>query len=992
MAIFGFNKAKVLASAEKFVQQGKLQNAITEYEKVVKEDPKDLTVLNTIGDLYSRVGNAEQAVHYFKRVGEAYAAEGFTVKAIAMYKKLTKAVPGNLEGIQRLAELYTIQGLYNDARAQYVQVADSYLKSGNNDDAAKIFAKVLELDPDNTAMQQKLADLYLKLGKKNEARNIYFTAAQSLYVKQAMDQADEALGHVLSIDPKNMDALLLRGTIAAESGNGPSALEYLKQIPDIDSRPEGLRSLLRAHLLLKQSGEAGPIASKLVTVHNDLTGVGWYADGLLNEGKLPEGLKVYEEYADKLLAAGGPALIKTLSGVIARVKDSSAALESLRKLFTMAGDNTHDNEIMELLAHAYVQDGNLVKAKDLYQQLSENEPENPLHAQNYKQVIGKLGEDAAVKPLTAEQGAQAIMMEELERKPAITQEYPPDVAAAVHSALTDSELFDSYNLPAKALPPLELGLKKAPHDIQINQRLASLYIKLERYADAARCCDVLKSVYAEHGLASESKQYGDMAGKYLAMVPEGAAPASVAVEDAPAFDMPVDMPAEEAPAISMEVAPPAFEASSVAMEVPVPQASASHEVNLDEWESMLSVEAPSAEAAAVTMDVSAPAEAAPVAELDMTPPAAGEVVMDVAPPVAEAPAPEFQMAAPAPAPTFDVAPPAGDGASVAEFSFESTAAHDAAPPPPAPPLKAAPPPPPVKEPEPVVAEIELPGEEPVKAATPPPKPKVEPPAPKVVAPPPKPAPTAPAAPAASAKTKPAKKEEELDILGDLVSDLEDSLGDGFLEDKPAAKPAAASMAASASAAPKAAAPASPPAPPPTVAPETVPAGFTSMSHELETAKPQIEHHEAAEVLSDLFDEFKEDTEEAATEAEDPDTHYNLGIAFKEMGLLDEAIGELQKVCHAVDHGHPFAQAIQAYTWLAQCLVDKGVPQAGIRWYEKALKVNGINEDSRLAVYYDMGCAYEAAGNTKKAYETFMEVYSSNIDYRDVADRIKTLKA
>jgi tetratricopeptide (TPR) repeat protein len=176
-----------------------------------------------------------------------------------------------------------------------------------------------------------------------------------------------------------------------------------------------------------------------------------------------------------------------------------------------------------------------------------------------------------------------------------------------------------------------------------------------------------------------------------------------------------------------------------------------------------------------------------------------------------------------------------------------------------------------------------------------------------------------------------------------------------------------------------------------VAPETVPAGFSSISHDLPPEAPKIEHTEAASVLSDLFDEFKEDAEAAATEAEDPETHYNLGIAFKEMGLLDEAIGELQKVCHSVERGHPFSQAIQAYTWLAQCLVDKGVPQAAVRWYERALKVNGINEDSRLAVYYDLACAHENAGNQRKAYETFMEVYSSNIDYRDVADRIKALK-
>ncbi len=81
---FGFNKTNVLSSAEKYVKQGKLQNAIAEYEKIVKQDPKDLTILNTIGDLYARLGQSDRAVSYFKKVGDAYAHEGFTVKAIAM--------------------------------------------------------------------------------------------------------------------------------------------------------------------------------------------------------------------------------------------------------------------------------------------------------------------------------------------------------------------------------------------------------------------------------------------------------------------------------------------------------------------------------------------------------------------------------------------------------------------------------------------------------------------------------------------------------------------------------------------------------------------------------------------------------------------------------------------------------------------------------------------------------------------------------------------
>ena len=44
---FGFNKQKLLSAAEKYVQQGKMQNAIAEYEKILKADPKDLTVTNT---------------------------------------------------------------------------------------------------------------------------------------------------------------------------------------------------------------------------------------------------------------------------------------------------------------------------------------------------------------------------------------------------------------------------------------------------------------------------------------------------------------------------------------------------------------------------------------------------------------------------------------------------------------------------------------------------------------------------------------------------------------------------------------------------------------------------------------------------------------------------------------------------------------------------------------------------------------------------------
>ena len=143
----------------------------------------------------------------------------------------------------------------------------------------------------------------------------------------------------------------------------------------------------------------------------------------------------------------------------------------------------------------------------------------------------------------------------------------------------------------------------------------------------------------------------------------------------------------------------------------------------------------------------------------------------------------------------------------------------------------------------------------------------------------------------------------------------------------------------------------------------------------------------------MFGELKQDLEEeTASTDDDPETHYNLGVAFREMGLLDEAIGELQKVCQAVDHGHSFPNVMQTYTWLAQCFLDKGVPEAAIRWYEKALKLESLDQETRTALHYELASSYEAAGDKTFALKYFMEVYGTNIDYRDVAERIKALKS
>ncbi len=509
---FGFNKQKVLSAAEKFVQQGKLQNAIAEYDKILKHDANDLTVNNTIGDLYARLGDSAKAIESFKKVGDAYAAQGFTVKGIAMYKKITK-LQASVDASLKLAELYTQQGLFNDARAQYLQVAEDFMKNGDLDQAVRLFQKVLEMDPENVPMRIKLAEVYLKLGKKKEAWEIFSAAAEALRSRGSLAAAEDILKRMLTLDPGNSYVLLLRGKAALEGDDPKNAIQFLEKAADLDSHPEGLRDLLKAYMQVGNLAKAAPVAEKLLTVHNDPEGLVLLAEGSTRLGQYHEALDSYTRHADRLLATDSSKLLTSLHSMITHVRDDCGALDSLLLLLNKAGESTHVNEVTELLAHAAVKDGNLARARDLYQMLATTEPQNQLHLQNYQQVVQRMEGASPTFGITAEEGA--VIVEELEATaPVIDQFYPDHVAIAVRAAVTDADLFLSYNLPDKAVVPLLGALPLAPRDARLNQRLAALHTRFQRFTEAAVCCRTLESVYHDAGYPDEAVRYGDLAARY----------------------------------------------------------------------------------------------------------------------------------------------------------------------------------------------------------------------------------------------------------------------------------------------------------------------------------------------------------------------------------------------------------------------------------------------------------------------------------------------
>ena len=88
-------KRQHLQSALTYVQQGKLDRAIAEYEAILRADPNDCNVLNALGDVCARTGNTADAIGYFMRLAEAYRLDGLYVRAVAVYKKMLKLDPLN---------------------------------------------------------------------------------------------------------------------------------------------------------------------------------------------------------------------------------------------------------------------------------------------------------------------------------------------------------------------------------------------------------------------------------------------------------------------------------------------------------------------------------------------------------------------------------------------------------------------------------------------------------------------------------------------------------------------------------------------------------------------------------------------------------------------------------------------------------------------------------------------------------------------------------
>lgn len=827
------NKAKIMESALKSLNQGKVAQAIQEYQTILRGDPNDQVVLMTVGDLFVRQNSMPQAVEYFERLAQLYLNDGFNSKAIAIYKKISKLAPNETQPLEKLANLYVQQGILSEARPIFLQLAEAHLKANQTAKAVEVLRRLLEVEPDNPRVQRRLAELYIAMGQKKEAANTYLHFARYLHEHGDAAEAQKTIDAALAAEPGNPTALTLKARMLGEAGDTDGALKTLASLPDADSNSETLG--LQIDICLKGGRNERAVE---VVQHAALHGAEKYvlvlrvASALIEADDPDIALQLIDGIRESAIASGNQEhLAKVLKAVSERLQERIEPVEWLVDLYRRMGDNNL-SEMQSQLADAYANAGQSDRAEATLNELLEREPDNEFARQRLGQVRKKLGHPsdapADLDDIFPQEPAPAPLLGTATPVPPATPAndlgLDDETQRFVTQSLTDVDLFSSYGLTQKAIQLLDNILQRVPGHAPTLERLLDLNLGAGDDRRTAELAAQLEQIYTQRGDTINAERFTELRRRFQR--------ASGATDEELTAAQTTSRATASGPAeFSVPAAPAEHEISAGSAATAPP---AGHEVDLsDEWANLTASES-------------------------------AEAVGDVPkPPAASA---EAQVPAAA------------------------------------------------MEPEAAEFELELVSETP------------------------------------SANNEATTTEGFLDQLVAEVEGLETSAAEAPAETKPKHVD------------------------------EPVP--------EVESAAPVGKNE-----LSEVFQEFRAELGEMGEKDEDEDleTHYNLGIAYREMGLLDEAIGEFQRVAKAIQEGRPFRYSMQCATLLGLVFMEKQEPKIAALWYQRALELPGLDPETVLALRYDLGLAEEQAGNSRAALDSFRQVYAMNIDYRDVAERIATLQ-
>jgi len=513
-----FNKNKALENALKFLNQGKVAQAIAEYQQILRHDPKDQATLMTVGDLYARQADLAHAIEYFERLAQVYLNDGFNSKAIAIYKKIAKLAPSELPPLERLADLYVQQGILSEARPLFLQIAESHLKANRAQKAVEVLHRLLEVEPENLRVQMRLAELYNLMGQKKEAAQTYLAYAQRLFERGEKDEAEKLIERCLEADPTNAAAVLLKAKALNANNKTAQAIPVLESHPEANTGGDVTGMIVDYELRAGQTEKAAHRARRMLALGHAHYGLLYkVAEKQIEGGETKAALPLIQELRGPMIEAGEQdKFLNLLTTASERLPGDTEPLEMLADFCRTTSDPFRLNATLGQLSDAYAAAGNFPRAEELLQELVERNKDDERIVERLNALRARSGgapmpEAEPLPPESqAEKDARRVPQAAVTPQAVVEEALDEETQRYVAQALTDVDLFSSYGLTQKATHLLENVLQKAPRHTATLERLLDLYLGAGNEQRTAELAGQLEQIHRERNDQVNADRFAEL--------------------------------------------------------------------------------------------------------------------------------------------------------------------------------------------------------------------------------------------------------------------------------------------------------------------------------------------------------------------------------------------------------------------------------------------------------------------------------------------------
>ncbi|MBV9946309.1 MAG: tetratricopeptide repeat protein [Myxococcales bacterium] len=903
------DREKIHVAAQKYVEKKKYDKAVLEYQKVIQEDPNDARTLLKIGDLQTKMDEYAGAAATYERVGRFYASQGFSLKAIAVYKQVREIVSRHVPQLEekyahitpKLAELYQQLGLTSDALAALDEVATRLQRQGREPEAVEVFRKIVELDASNPLPHLRLAEALSRSKDVDGAVAEFSVAAGQLGKVGRRDDALKVLDRLLQHRPDPAHARVAAELYLGRNGSNDGLQALAKLQICFQANPRDLDTLSLLSRAFNHIGQA----AKAIEVQKEMARIARDA------GKV----ELFHEIVDRLLElVPNDETVQRLAngseapGPSSEAVRNGAATRGAERADAHGGGDDAPYDADEESSYEDVGDTEIHDADEPMPLPSPTDhPPHPGHARAGNEEDEYVDTSVEVVEVAGEP------------EPGPASE---ELRARLAQVLTDAASFRRARLPSKAAATLRAGLRAMPQSTELREVLCDVLVEWGRPEEAVHemlelsglqidALDVeaaartLQNVLALEPRNARASGMLRELGYELVEEPEAAAPAhdepvsktdryDIAPEDdrtagnahLPAFDL--DEPGRES-------APPRRGQSDPQRVASLPQT------------------ARAANARRAPSDVARGDSGQPLEQMDD--------------PFAEPALPSFPLEAP----TDDGANRRGALASVAPPTER----------PPAPPPESAP---------------------------------------------------APSPPRSGAELESALEEAEFFASRGLFDDARAILAEQIarLPNHPLLVERLAELDEQEQSAQGGGS---------GTRPSPAAGGIVDRSFDIAESLDALDNADRASGVGsspglgmpteqvdveEVFAKFKEGVAKQI-DVDDAQSHYDLGLAYKDMGLVDDAIREFETAARDPHH------ACVCYSMIGMIQLERGSVNDAIEAFTLGLDAPERTKEQEAALSYEIGAAYEAKKMAKQAIDHFQRAARAIPGFRDVVERVRRLQ-